>query len=46
MRVFPSQRERRRKERRFLRWFFATMGVLALLFGALFVFRVLLDGRV
>lgn len=38
--MFPSQRERRRKERGFLKWFFAFMGVLALLYAALFLFRI------
>lgn len=42
MRVFPSQRERHSKERRFLRWFFASMGLLALLYAVLFVFRIAL----
>lgn len=37
--MFPSQRERRRKERRFLRSFFALMGLLAVLFAGLLLLR-------
>jgi hypothetical protein len=40
MGVFPSQRELHRKERRFLRWFFVSMGLLALLYALLFVVRI------
>lgn len=40
MRVFPSQRAVHRRERRFLRRFFLTMGLLAMLFAALLVGRV------
>ena len=42
MRLFPSQRERRRKERRFLRWFFVVMGTVALLYAVLVALRVAL----
>ena len=40
MRLFPSQRQRHRRERRFLRRFFAVMGVLAVLFALLLFSRL------
>jgi hypothetical protein len=39
MRVFPSQRQAHRRERRFLGKFFVVMGLLAVLFAALLVAR-------
>ena len=41
MRVFPSGRGVRRRERRRLRQFFAVMGIVAALFAALLIARVL-----
>jgi hypothetical protein len=43
MRLFPSQRERHRRERRFLRRFFVWMGLLAVLFALVLLTRVLLE---
>ena len=40
MGVFPSQRERHRRERRFLRGFFAVMGLLAAIFGLLLLVQL------
>jgi hypothetical protein len=40
MGVFPSQRERHRRERRFLRAFFVLMGVLAATFALLLLVRL------
>ena len=42
MGVFPSQRERHRRERRFLRGFFAVMGVLAAVFVLLLLVRLVM----
>lgn len=41
MRVFPSQRAVQRRERRLLRRFFGVMGIVAALFAALLIARVL-----
>ena len=43
MRLFPSQRERHRRERRFLRTFFLVMGVVAALFALLILVRVVME---
>jgi hypothetical protein len=43
MRLFPSQGERHRRERRFLRSFFLVMGVLAALFALLILVRVVME---
>jgi hypothetical protein len=43
MRVFPSQRARHRRERRFLRRFFVVMGAVVVLFACLVLVRVLLE---
>ena len=40
MGLFPSQRERHRRERRFLRGFFAVMGVLAVIYALLLLVRL------
>ena len=43
MTLVPSQRERHRRERRFLRSFFLVMGVLAALFALLILVRVVME---
>ena len=43
MRLFPSQREVHRRERRFLRRFFAMMGAVAVLFALLILARLVME---
>jgi hypothetical protein len=43
MKVLPSKRDHRRRERRLLRRFFAAMGCLAVLFALLFLGRLALE---